>query len=213
MTNILIAVPCLDMVAADFAFSLTRLVLHGGAPATVVDIRSNDVAWSRNEAVHRALTGGYTHLFFLDSDMSFPADALTRLLAHGKPIVGASYIKRCEPYNLLGAWERSVPASGLCEALELPTGCMLINTAVFAKLSYPWFYWEYGEKPGERNSEDLVFCRNARKAGVRIWADMSLTTELGHVGVKAYTVRDGIEYVARKRYEAQQEGDTFGVMK
>jgi len=204
MPNILIAVPCLDMVPADFAFALTRLVLHGGATATVIDIRSNDVAWSRNEAVMHALRGEYTHLFFLDSDMVFPADALARLLAHGKPIVGATYIRQCAPYNLLGAFETPPPKKGLHEALELPTGCLLINVAVLKRLKWPWFYWEYGTEPGQRTGEDIKFCRDARAAGYKVWCDMGLSCELGHVGVKTYRIEDGIEYVRK-----QQRGEDY----
>ena len=197
--NILVAVPCLDMVCADFAFSLARLTGRGTPTMTVLDVRSSDVAWSRNEAVRQALDGEYSHLMFLDSDMHFPADTLTRLLGHGKPIVGATYVRRCEPYSLLGAFEKPAE-TGLVEALELPAGCLLINVAVLRKISWPWFKWEYGDEVGARLGEDLYFCRKAREAGLRVYCDMDLSKALGHVGVRRYTIKDGIEFVARERW-------------
>lgn len=200
-TNVLVAVPCMDMVAADFAFSLARLTGRGTPTMIVLDTRSSDVAWSRNEAVRQALAGPYTHLMQLDSDMHFPADTLERLLSHGKPIVGATYVRRCEPYGLLGAFERPAE-TGLIEALELPAGCLLINVAALRKLDWPWFKWEYGDKVGERIGEDIYFCRKARDEGLRVYCDMDLSRELGHVGTRRYTVRDGIEFVARERWHA-----------
>lgn len=206
--RVLIAVPCLDMVAADFAFALSRLVLHGGCSATVIDCRGSDIVGARNTAARMALDGdangeAFTHLLFLDSDMSFPADTLARLLASGKPVIGATYVRRCAPYNLLGAFEGSVPSTGVIEALEMPTGCLLINVAVLRKLSWPWFAFEYGENAGERIGEDIWFCRKVREAGVKIWADMDLTKEMVHCGMKGYTVADGIEYVRRQRAEGK----------
>jgi len=201
--NILVAIPCLDMVAADFAFSLARLIGRGTPTMTVVDARSSDVAWSRNECVRQALAGPYSHLLFLDSDMNFPADTLTRLLGHGKPIVGATYVRRNAPFNLLGAFPGDTVAStGVVEALELPAGCLLINVAVLRKLSWPWFRFDYGPEPGQRIGEDIWFCRKAREAGVKVWCDLDLTKELHHVGTKQYNTQDGIEYIARERWHA-----------
>lgn len=203
MPHILIAVPCFDQVMADFAFALGRLLLRRSFSGEVIDCRGSDIVVARNSAAKRAVGGAtdgtqYTHLLFLDSDMSFPADTLERLLGHGKPIVGASYIRRCEPYNLLGAWEGSVPASGCVEALELPGGCLLINVAVLRKMGWPWFRIDYGQNYGERTGEDVWFCRRAREVGFKVWADMDLTREVAHVGVKRYTVQDGIDFVRRQ---------------
>lgn len=208
MTKVLVAVPCFDMLASDFCFSLAAMIAYARAEYTVVDLRGSDIVGARNTAATQAITEGYSHLMFLDSDMHFPADTVARLLAHGKPVVGATYIRRCEPYNLLGKpvadrWSDEP----LVEAEEMPTGCLLISVAVLKKIGWPYFAFDYGENDGERTGEDIWFCRKWRETGGRIYCDTKLTRELGHVGVKRYTVRDGIEHIARKQMEARRGTD------
>jgi len=196
--KVLIAVPCFDMMYSDFAFSLARLLLHQKGAAEVLDIRGSEIAWSRNRAARVAIDGGFTHLLFLDSDMCLPANTLDRLLAHGKPVVGASYVRRQEPYDLLGAPLTSWGDADLVEVRELPTGCLLINVAVLKKMDWPWFQFQYAdEEQTGRLSEDIYFCRKVREGGGHIWCDTKLTREIAHVGTKRYTVRDGIEWIQR----------------
>ncbi len=201
--RVLVAVPCFDMVCADFAFSLARMLMHQKGSAEVLDIRGSEIAWSRNRAVRVALDGDFTHLAFFDSDMHFPANTLERLLGHGKPVVGASYVRRCEPWDLLGRPLVSWGGGGLQEAQELPTGCLLINVSVLRRMAWPWFKFEYGSEYGERISEDIYFCRAVRALGIKVWCDTDLTRELGHVGVKRFTVQDGIDHIKRTRHAAK----------
>jgi hypothetical protein len=99
----------------------------------------------------------------------------------------------------------------LVEAEEMPTGCLLIAVPVLKKIGWPYFAFEYGDNPGERTGEDIWFCRKWRETGGRIYCDTALTKELGHVGVKRYTVRDGIEYIARQQMEAKRAAAAPGV--
>lgn len=60
-----------------------------------VERRPTDVA--RNEIARSFLAiPGATHLFFMDSDMAFPREAVTRLLSRGLPIVSGLYVARTE---------------------------------------------------------------------------------------------------------------------
>lgn len=184
---------------ADFSFSLARLVMaNRDISLSLWDIRSSDIAGSRNRAVRMALAGDYTHLMFLDSDMAFPANTLKRLLEHGKPVVGATYIRRAAPYDLLGTMAEKWANKPLVEALEMPTGCLLINCAVLRRMSWPWFKFEDGEVAGDQVSEDVYFSRKVREGGGKMWCDALLTREVSHVGVKAYTVQDGIEHIKKQ---------------
>lgn len=58
-----------------------------------------------------------------------------------------------------------------CDAVA--TGCMLIHRSVLEKMKPPWFEYITGG-----NSEDLIFCYNAKKAGFKVYADLS--TVCGH---------------------------------
>lgn len=207
MTRILVAVPCFDQLYADFAFSLVALVAYGKATYRVQDCRGSDIVGARNAAAVMAIEEGFTHLMFIDSDMAFPPDTVERLLAHGKPVVGATYIRRCEPYNLLGLVAEKWEDKPLVEALELPTGCLLINVSALKKVGWPYFAFEYGDNPGERIGEDIWFCRKWRETGGKIYCDAVLTRQLGHIGIKKYTVQDGIEHIARKQMEARRGTD------
>ena len=53
---------------------------------------------NRNEAVCLALKEGFTHVFFMDTDMTFPPDCLAKLLERELPIVSGIYCLKTPPY-------------------------------------------------------------------------------------------------------------------
>lgn len=152
-------------------------------------------------------------LLMIDTDMEHPADAPERLVAWGKPIVGALYFHRGQTHDpfvfqysgknrdkykrLQHTWTpmrktvydflmaNGVPMRDgaftvhdseidpLIECDAVATGCMLIHRSVFEKMKPPYFEYISGG-----NSEDLVFCMNAKKAGFKVYADIS--TVCGH---------------------------------
>lgn len=173
---------------ADFAFSLAYLLLKTPKDVyvSVADIRGTDIVGSRNIAAKQAIELGMNYLLFLDSDLSFPSNTLGRLLSHGKPVVGATYIRRAEPFDVLG---KICEGRGLVPATELPTGCLLINTMVLKKVGYPQFKFEYDDKGG-REGEDQFFCRRVLETGGKLWCDTELTKEISHIGIKKYTIND-----------------------
>ncbi|MDR3374098.1 MAG: hypothetical protein P4L98_10255 [Ancalomicrobiaceae bacterium] len=190
--KVAVCFPSSDIVHADFALCLANLCMfsqNAGLNITVINAKSSIVAEARNSAVRHAQECGADTLLFLDSDMVFPKAALVQLIGHGKDIVGATYCKRVPPYKLLGVM-RSEAASdeggGLVEMTLLPTGCMLISMAVFERLSRPYFRFETNEEAGNIRGEDYVFCERAARAGYRVWCDVPLTNQMGHVGQKAY---------------------------
>jgi glycosyltransferase involved in cell wall biosynthesis len=186
LPKVAVCFPSGDMVHADFALALASLCgsLFPIQPV-IVNTKSSIVAAARNDAVRIAREAGVDYLLFLDSDMTFPNTTLHRLLAHRRPIVGALYTKRVPPYNLLGApigGGATIEAGGLIEMKHMPTGCLLIDMGVFAGLTPPYFRFLYDEATGEIHGEDYVFCDRARAAGFRIWCDVALSLEVGHIG-------------------------------
>ncbi len=188
LPKVAVCYPSGDMVHADFALALAGLCLSvHPIETTVVNTKSSIVAEARNIAVQRAQEANADYLLFLDSDMVFPQSVLHRLLIHQKDIVGAVYTKRVPPYDLLGTMLTSAEppgADGLVEMLRLPTGCLLIRMAVFEKLTKPYFQFGVDPEQGALLGEDYVFCDRARLAGYRLWADFSLSQEIGHLGQK-----------------------------
>ena len=188
--KVLIAVPCFDQMYTDFGMSLLHLTLAASKTpdlhVSVADLRGTDIVGARNTAAKVALDMESQYLFFLDSDLSFPSNTLHRLLGHGKPVVGASYIRRSHPFDLLGHVGQG---DGLVPATELPTGCLLINTMMLKKVGYPYFKFEYNTD-GSREGEDQFFSRRVLEVGGKLWCDKELTKEIGHIGIKKYTVAD-----------------------
>lgn len=195
--KVAVCYPSGDTVHADFTLSLVSLCLMSqgaGIEINVINTKSSIVAIARNNAVDLAQQWQADHLLFIDSDMVFPMDALVRLLGHKKTIVGATYCKRVEPYNLLGRLRTAQPRTTdetLTEMDHLPTGFLLIDMRVFDSLSKPYFRFETDESTGEVRGEDYVFCERAAWAGHRIWCDVPLSYLVGHIGQKVHRFTGG----------------------
>lgn len=173
---------------------------------------SSAVDVARSQLATRALADGFDELMWVDSDISFPPDAVAKLRAHGLPFVAGVYAKKgprefaCE----FPPGTASVRFGAGAEPREL-VGCgfgfVLTRRAVFEAVlaggdlpvcgegagggMVPYFRPALvdAEAGGRRYlAEDYAFCRRARDAGVRIVAD--LTIRLGHVGRYAYTWED-----------------------
>jgi hypothetical protein len=136
---------------------------------------------NRNGLVNYFLQTGipFTHLLWIDTDMTFPEDAWLRLLAHDKDIVGVNYRTRTPPYAAAGIYENGdvdTMAPGLVLMKQVPTGLLLTKFDLYRELPYPWF------KPGLNGEarDDVYFCRLAQSRGYQVWCDNDLTKEIVH---------------------------------
>lgn len=200
--KVLIAVPALDFCATDFAMSLASLMATKQKDALGRDIKlalscckGSLIMHARNKLLQEAVDAAASHILFLDSDMVFPPDTLSRLARHGVPIVGADYVNRVAPHPLNGTPnlspgkmtmtdKRGVPT--LVPMLTLPFGCILISLKVLDGMPRPWFKYLEGEDDRRTQSEDTYFCNAARRLGHTIWCDPSLTREVGHIGTHIF---------------------------
>lgn len=196
-TKVLIGLPCEDTVIAPLFESFWDAIeLHpeeGRTPDLGMITYRNAVA-ARNDLVKKLLEGDFTHLFFMDSDMKFPAASLGRLLQHDKDIVGGFYVRKRSGFlaNAFVDIEKGRTVKW-CDKLEkvdaLGTGCMLIKRKVFETMAAPWFeYKPYPEDSTQVQTEDVVFCDKARALGFEIWCDG--TIKCGHVGMFIVTPKE-----------------------
>lgn len=192
--RVALCVPSEDSVKADFWLSWTELVataLTDRLEPIFLNARTSLIPNSRFILARDALARGADYVLFVDSDMTFPGDALRRLLGHSKPIVGATYARRREPYGVLGyapdGAEIPPGATGLWPFARLPGGMLLIAREVFDRVPRPWFPVTYRPETDDYESEDFGFCRWAIEAGYDIWCDLDLSHELGHVGQIIHT--------------------------
>ena len=150
-------------------------------------LMGSNISDQRNKLVRMAQEYKADYVLFIDSDMMFPKDALARLMAHDRDIVGATYCKRAPPFDIIGKTvSGDMPCSGLVEAEWLPAGMLLIRASIFERMAFPWFYESYVD--GDIHSEDANFCDDARKAGLSVWLDCDLSFELAHLAVYPVTI-------------------------
>ena len=127
----------------------------------------------------------YDYYLAMDDDMAFTPENIRRLIDHDKDIIGASYSARTSRTDLIVAgflklsndkdnWLRAYDI-GLKEVDWTGAGCLLIKKQVFEKMDYPYWTHDIYEDGDVRDicSEDIGFCINARKAGYKIYCDLS----------------------------------------
>lgn len=193
--KVLIAVPSFDMIHSDFTTSLAGMLMHRAYDRAVSrdvkiayqNVKSTIIHSARAMLVQSAVDNACTHIFFLDSDLTFPPNTLNRLISHHQPFVCATYVKRHPPHELLGKplpLDHTTP-KGLLPMEDVPLGCALINLHVLDRLSIPHFSYVCGPSPTDDISEDIGFCRSVRASGVDILCDPTLSRELGHLTTKA----------------------------
>jgi hypothetical protein len=196
MTKIVIAIPSGTLVHAEFALSLANMIkiVPPEIETTFVSIRSSNICLSRNRAVDMARDNNAEYMMFIDSDMSFPSDSLTRLLQIQElfdcEVSGCNYVMRQTPFRSL-VHGLTATIQGVAEVAKLPTGLMLINMKVFDRLKKPYFRFPVQEEAEgvepKIGGEDYYFCDSVRNAGGHIYMDTDLSlgiTHWGDVGIK-----------------------------
>ncbi len=187
-----LCLPSGDDVKMDFTLSLSAMVLHTAIHSKGdIEIRTYNPRASLPEigrfiAARSALEHSCDKLMWVDSDMTFPQDALSKLLAYDLPIVGATYCRRREPHTILGVGVEDVPpgATGLVRMQRMPFGFVLVDADVFRKMPKPWFAPLWDAEQERWHSEDYMFCERAREAGFDVWCDLDLSHDLGHCALK-----------------------------
>lgn len=167
--------------------------------ATGIDIGAN-----RNAIAYRALLEQRDWVWFVDDDMVFSKDHLTRLIQHNQPVVASLYLNRKPPfypvaYNSMTlvdgvpVWRpvslAGAPSEGLAEIVGAGTGGMLVRTDVFRAIEYDtWF-------DHHQSTDDLAFCQRVAAAGFPIFLDLGAT--MGHIST----------YEVWPRFQQQQGWD------
>ncbi len=194
--SIMIAVPSMEMVNAEFAQHLAmaaaNLVAHGIKINCAFNIGSV-ITIARRNLVDIFLKTDFDYIWWVDSDMKFPIDAPIRLLKRNKPIVGVNYRRRRFPNpnftGMSGApgnytefqTNDNSPDMELIDVL--PHGCVLVKREVYEKIPHPHYLQEYIPEMNLEIGEDIFFCQQAKKAGYEIWCDQTLSKEVAHIGI------------------------------
>lgn len=196
VSRVAIGMPCGDQVSASFALDLAKLVGYQAktdVETVLLQAKGTLLPQQRSALVQAAMDAQATHLLWLDSDMRFPKDALTRMLRHNVPIVAANYPMRRHP--ILPVAQRhaeghlfTTPSdTGLVAVDACGMGVMLVQMAVYHALPKPWFVLGYNRAEDGYVGEDYYFCQQARSKGFPVAVDQALSQEVQHLGELAYT--------------------------
>ena len=168
-----------NYVPSDFFDSCLVMNKHN---AEIIRASSGPIHQMRNVITTRALELDCTHLLFLDADMVYPTDTVTKMLDHDKDICAALMFKRWpnfeplvfvgEPYNM--TLLEPIP-DGLVQVTATGTGCIMIKTKVLEDIGYPFF--SFDTHNGKPVGEDINFCYKARQHGYKVWVDTTIRTE------------------------------------
>ena len=186
-----IGIPTYGQVDPSFAVQL-RLLQVPFKTFQVLNPQNMQIDEARNFIVDK-MQGDY--LFFLDSDVIPPIDAITRLVEHKKDIVCGLYFQKQSPFFPVifnkseagGRYDVKMwyEKNKLIEVYSAGLGCCLIKREVFEKIGAPWFKFTTGWGEVMRESEDHYFFRRAREKGYKIYCDTLITC--GHMGKEMMT--------------------------
>lgn len=212
MKKILIAVPCMNQVPAEFADNLARLTAYG-CPGYKIGLTTKIgslIYTSRDDIAKEAIESGADYVMWFDSDMMFPQDIIQQMMVHLErddvDIVSGLYFRRVQPftpvlYDKLEQLEdggihwstfSEIPAE-LFEVGGCGFGAVLMTTDIFIAVQnkyHQMFTPMFGA------GEDLSFCIRARDLGYRIWCDP--TIPLGHIGYNIVTKNFFLAYQAQQ---------------
>ena len=191
-TRVLLGIPSGGSVKTKTMFSIFQVLFQTTAAQITLAERQGALGPdNRNHLAQMALDGGYTHLFLVDADMSFPGDILERLLAHNKDLIGAAYNYRAFPRRTVVKIKRDgqvyspdrLPES-LFSCHAIGSGLKLVSTQALAHIPRPWFALDFDKDGMLSVSDDSWFCQQARKVGIQTFCDP--TIEAKHIGEYEY---------------------------
>lgn len=184
-----VCIPTYDRWEAEFGYSLAVTMANlAGSHEKVRGIRiikseGSIASDGRNGLIKDALANGSTHILWCDTDMSFGPKNVSSLIDRDLDFVACDYKRRIAPHTSIAMdlnGDPVQPGEGLVEVLQVGLGLTLIKTSIIEKMTYPWsgfFTHENGTL-----DDSVWFCRNARKAGFKIFVDRDATKGVGHVG-------------------------------
>lgn len=189
-------------------FDLQQECHRLGIPVALHTIRNESyISRARNRVLADFLDSTASHLVFIDADIGFTGRDVLRLVAHNKPLVGATYAKKTRESYAPAFVPLPSPSfqradDGLIEIQCLPGGFVCIQRETAAEMRGRFHdLWYFDGNTGERRvpdlfgtytdpetrqfwTEDYAFCQRWRTAGGNVWLDPYI--KLTHNGTTTF---------------------------
>ena len=192
--RLMIAVPTTDYINAGFVVSLTKLEkeLNRRKINYDVEILSGTLVYiARNRLANKAINEGFTHVLWLDSDMTFTEHVVDDLMDCGKEMVCGAFVSRRPPYgpcvytSIRKNDIKKVEEFGLTPFQVDGCGfaCVLTTVELLQAVTQ-----KFGTtfQPTDYYGEDLAFCWRVGQIGREIWCDPSVRPgHIAHIEVHA----------------------------
>ena len=194
----LIAIPCMDTIHTLFFSSYLKLKKPEDQETTTAVTVSSLIYDARNTLASLAVNGGYDRVLWLDSDMTFEPDLLSRFhadLDEGREMVCGLFFTRKAPIrpviydrledigpdgqlvNVSHPFE-DYPREEIFPVAGCGFGAVMMTTDLIRRVGDA-----FGAPfvPLPSHGEDFAFCIRARQLGATVWCDSRI--KLGHAGV------------------------------
>ena len=201
--EVFIAIPTYSgSVRNECVVSLIGALSHLGGRAMGGQIQflqgNGIIALARNVLVTQFLKSDCSHLMFIDDDVTFPPDGISKLIGHDVELVGGIYPLKQDEGGFAVRARAMLPAN-LFECNSIATGFMCIKRSLIERIIEATPERRFKEsRTGEYHhdlftaervngvfwGEDYRFCQLAAEHGAKVWCDPSI--DMTHIGTKAY---------------------------
>jgi len=193
----LIAIPCMDTVYTSFFSAMMNLRKPENTEISVCC--SSLIYDARNILAKKAIDAGFTHILWLDSDMTFEPDMMERFVAdieEGRDFVAGLFFKRKPPvkpciYTGCGLKRdengnnvpfavnyMDYPKDQVFEIAAAGFGAVMMSTAMIEKVHE---HFGLPFSPAAGFGEDLSFCVRAKELGYPLYCDSRI--KVGHTAM------------------------------
>jgi hypothetical protein len=196
--QVVVCVPTNGMVHAMFTYCLVNAIRYTEAKGipVVLEMDAGTVLSNQRQVLSDSAIDDYKaqHIMWFDSDMTFPEDVIVRLLEHKKQVVCATYSKRVPPfhptafYNIDPVEPVDTEGHGLVSVKYSGMGCMLVEASVLDSMPSPHYPLKWHAPSSTWHGEDMGFCDLLHHNDIKIFCDLDLSQEIGHLGQQEFRV-------------------------
>ena len=202
--KILIGTPIKDMLPSGYVESLVKMILYTQKQGHEVGYMTQYGALynARDIICNHTMRNGFDYMLMIDSDQTFPEDALCRMLDRNADIVTGVYVGKEPEHKPVLFTELYKESDDYCaysrkrgldermkedyfEVAGCGAGFLLVKEHVIRLMrihKHDWF------KPYGGLGEDVSFCQRATEMGFHIMADNSF--QIGHIKHTQFYLED-----------------------